>query len=860
LGFHLGVNDADAQEVHRAAARAGVTTLDVRPIATARAGQNALSAVTLASGVTSIERAIQVYRADPRVLFAEPDYVIRVTDTPNDTYFAQYQWNMTKIGMPAAWTLTHGSGSIYIAILDCGIFDETSPFTATDGLRGHPDLRGKVVASTSFVSSPYGTHDACGHGSHVAGIASALTNNATGVAGVGWDTRLLNVKVMDDTGAGTSTTLVSGLNWAVSHGAKVINLSLGALGTCPAAVQSAIDSAWASEVVVVAAAGNQGTTTPSWPGDCNHVLAVAATDQSDARASFSNYGSWVQVAAPGTTIMSTYSDSTSYGYRQLDGTSMASPHVAGLAALLWMSVYGSSAGAVINRIMATADPVAGTGTLWQSGRINAAAAVSPAPPVITAISPTSGPPGGGTQVTLTGTDFSTLPGATVVKFGSNVASGVSCASALSCTAISPAGGSTVYVTATVAGKTSLETAAGLFTYVIPTVNPGTYEDTNTALSFSGSWTIFTDPLNSGGTAKFSGQTGSGVSLTFNGGAVTLTYLKQFNAGIATVSIDGTVVDQLDTYNPTRLYQQQKTYIVAAGVHTVTVTVSGNKNVASSGAFVLFDAFIVAANAPPPPPTPGPGTYEDTNAAVSFSGTWTTFADSGNSGGSAKFSNQTGAAVSLTFDGGALTLVHLKQANAGIATVSIDGTVVDQLDTYNPTQIMQQQKTYTLAAGVHTVTVTVSGNKNAASSGAFVLFDAFIVAANAPPPPPGPGTYEDTNTALSFSGSWTMFTDPLNSGGTAKFSGQTGSGVSLTFNGGAVTLTYLKQFNAGIATVSIDGTVVDQLDTYNPTRLYQQQKTYIVAAGVHTVTVTVSGNKNAASSGAFVLFDAFIVGP
>ena len=726
LGFRVGVSDAEAQDVHRAAARAGVAAQDIRPIAGGRAGQNPLEAVTLSTGLTSIEHALQVYRADPRVSFAEPDYVAGVTDTPNDTYFAQYQWNMTKIGMPAAWSLTHGSASIYIAILDCGIFDEFSGRNASDGLLGHPDLRGKVVAATSFVSSPYGTHDACGHGSHVAGIASATTNNATGVAGVGWDTRLLNVKVLDDTGTGSSTSLVSGIGWATSHSAKVINMSLGAPGACPASIQSAIDSAWASNVVIVAAAGNDGVTTPSWPADCNHVLAVAATDQNDARATFSNYGSWVQVAAPGTTILSTYADSTQYGYAQFDGTSMASPHVAGLAGLLWTSIYGSSASAVVNRIKATADPIAGTGTLWQSGRINVAAALSTAAPVITGISPSSGPPGGGTQVTITGTDFSTLTGATVVKFGSNVATGVNCTSVTTCTVISPGGVGSVYVTATVAGTTSPEVAAGVFTYVIPTVGPGTYEDTNGALTFTGTWSSFSDALNSGGSAKFSGQIGSEVRLTFNGGAITLTYLKQFNAGIATVSIDGSVVDQLDTYNPTRLYQQQKTYTVAAGVHTVTVTVSGNKNAASSGAFVLFDAFVVAASAPPPPPTPGPGTYEDTNAAVSFTGSWTTFANAGNSGGSAKFSNQTAAAVSLTFDGGAITLVHLKQSNAGIATVSIDGSVVDQLDTYNPTQIMQQQKTYAVAAGVHTVTVTVSGNKNAASSGAFVLFDAFVV--------------------------------------------------------------------------------------------------------------------------------------
>jgi len=725
LGFRDGLTESERQDVHRVAALGGAGTLNVSPLQSG-AGRPAVAAITLVPAVNSIERALHAYRVDSRVLFAEPDYVARVSEVPNDSLYAQYQWNMTKIGMPAAWTTTHGSGSIYIAILDCGIFDEFSPFTAADGLHGHPDLRGKVVAATSFVSSPNGTHDACGHGSHVAGIASAVTNNALGVAGVGWDTRLLNVKVLDDTGSGSSTSLASGIAWAVSHSAKVINMSLGAAGACPAAIQSAIDSAWASNVVVVAAAGNDGTNGAHWPAGCNHVLAVAASDQNDARASFSAYGSWVQVAAPGTTIQSTYADTTQYGYALFDGTSMASPHVAGLAGLVWSTAYGASAQAVVDRIKATADPIAGTGTFWQSGRVNAAAAVSTAAPVITAISPTSGPPGGGTQVTITGSDFSTSPGTTVVRFGSNLATGVSCQSVQTCTAISPAGQGNPHVTVTVAGRSSLETAADVFTYAIPTVGLGTYEDTNSALTFAGSWTSFSDALNSGGSAKFSGQIGSEARLTFNGGAVTLVYLKQFNAGIATVSIDGSAVDQLDTYNPTRLYQQQKTYPVTAGVHTVSVSVSGNKNAASAGAFVLFDAFVVSATPPPPPPTNGPGTYQDTDAVVSFSGGWTTFANAGNSGGTAKFSNQTAAGVSLTFDGGALTLVHLKQANAGIATVTIDGTIVDQLDTYAPTQLFQQQKTYTVAAGVHTVTVSVSGNKNAASGGAFVLFDAFVV--------------------------------------------------------------------------------------------------------------------------------------
>src|SRR5439155_21396365 len=147
-----------------------------------------------------------------------------------------------------------------------------------------------------------------------------------------------------------------------------------------------------------------------------------------------------------------------------------------------------------------------------------------------------------------------------------------------------------------------------------------------------------DPANSGGGATYSGQTGASVGLTYTGTTVTLVVLKQSNTGIATVTVDGAVVDQLDTYSATRLFRQQKTYTTAAGTHTVNVAVSGNKNSASGGPFVIFDAFVV----PVTPPTVRPGTYEDADANVVFTGSGTSFADPGNSGGSARYRGQTGA--------------------------------------------------------------------------------------------------------------------------------------------------------------------------------------------------------------------------
>jgi hypothetical protein len=195
-------------------------------------------------------------------------------------------------------------------------------------------------------------------------------------------------------------------------------------------------------------------------------------------------------------------------------------------------------------------------------------------------------------VTVTGTGFATATGATSVRFGTNAATGVSCASATTCSATSPAGSGTVDVTVTVAGLTSPTSAADQFTYLGASVGPGTYEDTNAAITFSGTWTSWADASNSGGSAKYSNQTGASASLVFTGSALTLTYVKQGNVGIATVAIDGLTVDSLDSYSPTRLFQQQKTYTTTSGVHTVTVTVSGTKNAASSDVYLIFDNFIV----------------------------------------------------------------------------------------------------------------------------------------------------------------------------------------------------------------------------------------------------------------------------
>jgi thermitase len=329
------------------------------------------------TGGASLSQALAVYTANPHVRYAVPDYVYHVDEVPSDPLFG-LQWGMTQIQAPAAWNVTHGAPTRLVAIVDTGIYDEASTFPSPDAGPGHPDLRGKVVTNVNFTAEA-NTDDNNGHGTHVAGIAAANTNNGIGVAGVGYLTRLLNVKVADATGSAPSSAVESGIRWAADNGAHVINLSLGGPGACAAPDQDAIDYAWARNVVIVVAAGNDGTSNLVTPASCNHVISVASTDSNDTKSSFSTFGSWVQVAAPGGMdgtghgILST--DFTgNYVYKQ--GTSMSTPHVSGLAALVWSTSFGTSNQAVVDRIYATADPIGGTGTFWARGRINASAAVS----------------------------------------------------------------------------------------------------------------------------------------------------------------------------------------------------------------------------------------------------------------------------------------------------------------------------------------------------------------------------------------------------------------------------------------------------------------------------------------------------
>ncbi|WP_096201136.1 S8 family peptidase [Bacillus sp. FJAT-45350] len=285
--------------------------------------------VVLRSDTRTTQELLRELRRDNRVEVAEPNYIIskqtttnaRIQDKeslPNDEFFQEYQWNLSQISAEEGWNLTEGAEDVIIAVLDTGVDPD------------HQDLSGKLLPGYNAFDGTSNSYDEHGHGTHVAGIAAAITNNVTGIAGVSWHNFILPIKVLDEDGQGTSFEVARGIRWATDNGAKVINMSLGDYYNS-FILHDAIRYAHKNDVVLIAASGNDNVNTPMYPSDYPEVLTVAAVDHNRERAFFSNFGPHIDVAAPGEHIPSTFPDNN---YVIMSGTSMAAPHVAGLAGLI----------------------------------------------------------------------------------------------------------------------------------------------------------------------------------------------------------------------------------------------------------------------------------------------------------------------------------------------------------------------------------------------------------------------------------------------------------------------------------------------------------------------------------------------
>lgn len=296
-----------------------------------------------------MENAYVQYLAQfPQVRYAQLDHKVYAQIEPDDPRYAE-QWNMSAIHMPETWSTITDTTSLTVAILDTGI--------KTD----HADLESQLWTNPAeipdngidddqngYVDDIYGWHwyhtysggqawpgedndvsDANGHGTHVSGIIGAAGNNGAGVAGVAWRARLMMLRVLDEDAVGWESDIIQGLNYAIDNGARVVNMSLGLSASSPALAE-VIQRAEDHGVIVVAAAGNTGGSV-LYPAAYPTVVSVGASDQTNARASFSAFGARLDLLAPGQDILSTWNG---VPYFVRSGTSMAAPHVAGVAALV----------------------------------------------------------------------------------------------------------------------------------------------------------------------------------------------------------------------------------------------------------------------------------------------------------------------------------------------------------------------------------------------------------------------------------------------------------------------------------------------------------------------------------------------
>lgn len=293
--------------------------------------------------------------------YVERDYFAHSAGAPNDPSF-KTQWHLAAIRAADAWNISTGTPGAPITIIDSGVD------------ASHPDLAGRITIGWSFLSNSADTSDVLGHGTAVAGTAAAATNNGIGVADVSWNNPIMPLVVLDHNDFAAYSDIARAIVYAADRRVRIINVSVS--GAQPSAtLQNAVDYAWNKGAIVFAAAGNGGNTSLSYPAACNHTVAVAATDSTEARVSFSNYGPWIALSAPGKDILTT---TRGGGYAQWYGTSFASPIVAGVAALVLSVQPSMPNAALISLLEQSADDLGSPGfdAQYGWGRVNAYRAVS----------------------------------------------------------------------------------------------------------------------------------------------------------------------------------------------------------------------------------------------------------------------------------------------------------------------------------------------------------------------------------------------------------------------------------------------------------------------------------------------------
>jgi adhesin/invasin len=594
---------AEVTQMARLSAQAGVALTYFRSMS----GDAHVLRLPARMPVAEVERIAARLSALPEVAYAEPDYIMQPMLVPNDPQYSN-QWHYYEaygINLPQAWDISTGNPNIVVAVIDTGH-------------RPHVDLASRIIGGYDFISNPLVANDGDGrdadpqdpgdwitsaesssgyfagcpvtnstwHGTHVAGTIGAVTNNGQGVAGVNWQVKLLSMRVLGKCG-GTTSDIADAMRWAAGlsvtgipanlHPAKVLNLSLGGSGSCPTTYQSAINDVNNAGGIVVVSAGNSNTdASNARPANCNGVITVGATNRSGVRTFYSNYGSVVDISAPGgdgdglvlsTSNAGTQSPTTdNYAYKA--GTSMAAPHVAGVASLIvgWNPTLNWSQ--VENILKNTAKPFGpghtctGT-TTCGAGIVNAYAALRAVstPSMTLVAAPSTLLVGSLSTLTITVTDQLGYPvvNGTVVSFTTNLGS------VSPITRVTTNGVATATLSSMVAGLAKVTATVGLssttaqvtFTPGPPTnlsliAAPSTLPVGNLSALTATATDQFGNPVANGTVVSFTNSFGAlnnGSATTTNGVATTTLSSTLPGTAVVTATVGSLNATRLVTFTP-----------------------------------------------------------------------------------------------------------------------------------------------------------------------------------------------------------------------------------------------------------------------------------------------------------------------
>lgn len=551
------------------------------------------------------EVAVGNLMRNPHIKFAEVDALVEPGATVSDPGFPS-EWHLPKISAPAAWDYSVGSG-VTIAILDTGV----------DGT--HPDLAPRLVGGWNFYDNNSNTSDVYGHGTAVAGAAAAAMDNGIGVAGVAGNANIMPVRISDPSGYAYLSTIANGLTWAADHGARVANISYSVASS--STVISAANYFRSKGGVVASSAGNTGAAASTLP--TSSMLVVAATDSNDLRASFSTYGSFVSIAAPGVSI---YTTANGGGYRTASGTSFSSPIVAGAAALILSRRPDYSPAQVDAVLKSTATDLgaAGADTYYGAGRLNAAAALQQAmssgtgdstPPTIAIASPTGGSVSGTVTISVNASDNVGVTrvefranGTTVAtdtaspfQFAWNSASVADGTVALTAVAFDAAGNSAVSSPASVTvanGSSNADSTPPSVSIASPSGSTPTVSGTvSVSVNATDNVGVTRVELRANGSIVASGNTSpfqfSWNSTTVPDGKATLTAAAYDAAGNSAVSSAVTVQVANDTTPPVLTITSPANGAMLSGTVSISTSASDNKGTAGIVQRLYIDGALKA---------------------------------------------------------------------------------------------------------------------------------------------------------------------------------------------------------------------------------------------------------------------------